>query len=114
MDEVLAFSATTGAGFLDAELHQRKGELLLADGGADQAERQFRQAIDIARNQSAKLFELRATTSLARLLAAQDRSAAAQDLLRPWEAWLHAAAEGADVRDARALLADLAAIFSPT
>ncbi len=114
MDEVLAFSATTGAGFLDAELHRRKGELLLADGGADQAERQFRQAIDIARNQSAKLFELRATTSLARLLAAQDRSAAAQDLLRPWEAWLHAAAEGADVRDARALLADLAAIFSPT
>ena len=66
---VLEFSGKTGARWLDAELHRRKGELILASENSDteQAEQAFRQAIDIGREQSARLFELRAATSLARL-----------------------------------------------
>ena len=106
VDEVLAFSTATGACFLDAELLRRKGDLL-ADTDAAKAESAFRQAIAVARSQAALLFELRASTSLARLLRGQDRSAEAQDLMRPFGAWLREAADCADVREARALLADL-------
>ena len=72
VEEVLEFSRTTEACWLDAELHRKKGELLLVgtDAEAAQAEKEFCQAIDIARDQSAKLFELRAATSLARLWSA--------------------------------------------
>ena len=69
VEEVREFSRGTQACWLDAELHRKKGELLLAgtDADAAQAEQEFGYAIDIARNQAAKLFELRAATSLARL-----------------------------------------------
>jgi hypothetical protein len=56
--EALALSASKGVEWFDAELHRRKGELLLADPTT--AEQALRQAIAIARDQSAKLFELRA------------------------------------------------------
>ena len=85
LDEVLEFSRATGACWMDAELHRKKGELLLARTGIDdaQAEQEFLRALDIARDQSARLFELRAATSLARLWSASGRRAAAQELLRP-------------------------------
>jgi class 3 adenylate cyclase/tetratricopeptide (TPR) repeat protein len=109
LEEVLEFSRTTGARWLDAELHRKKGELLLAlaDADADQVEQEFRQAISIARHQSAKLFELRAVTSLARLQSDRGAGAVAAELLRPLVAWFSGGPEIPDVRDARALLADL-------
>ena len=89
LEEVLEFSRTTGARWLDAELHRKKGELLLAlaDADADQVEQEFRQAISIAREQSARLFELRAVTSLARLQSDRGASEVAAELLRPLLAW---------------------------
>ena len=65
LDEVPEFSGKTGARWLDAELHRRKGELILASENSDteQAEQAFRQAIDIGREQSARLFESRAATA---------------------------------------------------
>jgi predicted ATPase len=109
LEEVLEFSRTTGARWLDAELHRKKGELLLAlaDADADQVEQEFRQAISIAREQSAKLFELRAVTSLARLQSDRGASEVAAELLRPLLAWFSGGPEIPDVREARALLADL-------
>jgi predicted ATPase len=106
---VLEFSRTTGARWLDAELHRKKGELLLAlaDADADQVEQEFRQAISIAREQSARLFELRAVTSLARLQSDRGASEVAAELLRPLLAWFSGGPEIPDVREARALLADL-------
>jgi class 3 adenylate cyclase/tetratricopeptide (TPR) repeat protein len=114
LEEVLQFSRETGAAWLDAELHRKKGELLLAsaDGNSDLAESEFRQAIDIAHDQSARLFELRAAAGLARLWSARGRREAARELLRPMLAWFGEGAEIADVREARAALAELDAATS--
>jgi predicted ATPase len=114
LDEVLEFSRATGACWMDAELHRKKGELLLAcaHGNDALAEQEFRHAINIARNQSARLFELRATTGLARLWSAQDRRSAAYELLRPICAWFDETAEVPDIREARLLLAELATALS--
>jgi class 3 adenylate cyclase/tetratricopeptide (TPR) repeat protein len=111
LDEVLEFSRATGACWLDAELHRKKGELLLASAHANsaQAEQQFRHAIDIARNQSARLFELRAATSLARLWSMRGRRAAAYDILHPIYTWFDDGIDVPDVREAHLLLAELAA-----
>ena len=100
LDEVLEFSRKTGARYLDAELYRRKGELLLtyANGNADRAEQAFRQAIEVAREQSARLFELRAATSLARVLLARGNPEAARELLRPLLVWFSDATHLADVR----------------
>ena len=67
--EALEFVTKTGERASEAELHRLKGELLLARSPSDQAEAEtsFREAIDVARRQSAKSWELRAATSLARL-----------------------------------------------
>jgi hypothetical protein len=72
-----------------AELVRVKGELLLlqgAPGTAAAAEDHFRQALDWARRQGALSWELRAATSLARLLRDRDRIDEARDLLyaQPW------------------------------
>jgi tetratricopeptide (TPR) repeat protein len=109
VEEVLVFSRGTQACWLDAELHRKKGELLLAcsEPDAARAEHEFRHAIDIARNQSARLFELRAATSLARFWSARGRRAAARETLRPIHAWFSEGPDIPDVREARMLLAEL-------
>ena len=73
IDESFAFIERTGQRLYEAEVHRLKGELFLAQdaSNAAQAEQSFRTAIEIARKQSAKSWELRATTSLARLLASR-------------------------------------------
>ena len=100
LDDGLALSASNGQTWSDAELHRRKGELLLGGDelNATQAEQELRLAIDIARAQEAKLFELRATTRLAQLLSGQGRCVDARKLLAPVCAWF---AEGIDIRDLR-------------
>jgi tetratricopeptide (TPR) repeat protein len=67
----------------EAEIHRLKGELLLRQDQPDAPEAQecFERAIEIARKQSAKSFELRATTSLARLLDTQGRRNEARTML---------------------------------
>jgi predicted ATPase len=71
--------------FHGADLYRERGELLLATRGCDasRAEADFRTALAIATRQGARLFELRAATSLARLLSAQDRRGDAYELLVP-------------------------------
>jgi tetratricopeptide (TPR) repeat protein len=65
----------------EADTYRVKGELLLESGGSSEAENCFRHAIDIARRQNAKSLELRATTSLARLLDKQGRQDEARQML---------------------------------
>ena len=65
----------------EAELHRVRGDLLNAAGDRSGAERHYRQAIAVAERQSAKLFQLRAATSLARLWRDQGKRAEARDLL---------------------------------
>src|SRR6516165_8464540 len=74
----------TGGAPLEAELHRLKGEALLAGAGTlSEAEAAIQQAIDAARRQNAKSWELRAATSLARLRRQQGRREEAAALLAP-------------------------------
>ena len=85
IEEAIARSERTEERWAMAELVRAKGELLLVQGspGAAAAEDHFRQALDCARRQGALSWELRAATSLARLLRDQDRTADAIACLQP-------------------------------
>jgi predicted ATPase len=75
LDEGLAIAEKNDDRCLEAELHRQKGELFLAESPAQvgAAEDCFRQAIDTARRQQSRAWELRATMSLARLRQRQGR-----------------------------------------
>jgi predicted ATPase len=90
----------------EAEIHRLKGELLLQQNSDNQieAERCFHHAIEIARNQQAKSFELRAATSLARLWQSQGKRQEAYDLLAPVYGWFTEGFDMADLQEAKALL----------
>jgi predicted ATPase len=93
----------------EAELHRLKGELLLRQDHSNAAEAQncFERAIEIARNQSAKSWELRATASLARLLAKQGKRAEARAMLAEIYGWFTEGFDTTDLKDAKALLDEL-------
>ena len=88
----------------DAELERLRGELLLAKEVDAQAEAAYRRAIQIARKQQAKLIELRATTSLARLWLKQGRSAESHELLARSYGWFTEGFDLPDLKNAQALL----------
>jgi len=106
----LALSAERHAPFWDAELQRLKGEIFLQmpDHEEDDAEALFRTAIDIARDQEARSLELRAATSLARLWQKQGKKAEARELLAPVYDWFTEGFDTADLKDAKALLEELA------
>ena len=94
----------------EAERHRIKGELLLRrkDSSCAEAEGCFQRAIEIARKQSGKSQELRATISLARLLAKQDRRDEARAMLAEIYNWFTEGFDTADLKEAKALLDELA------
>ncbi len=107
----LALAERTGERIGEAELHRFQGELLLMrdPSGEVEAERCFRTAIDVARRQKAKWWELRATTSLARLLRRKGRINEARKLLSEIYNWFTEGFDTADLKDAKALLDELVA-----
>ena len=90
-------------------MYSLKGELLLAQSGArySDAEACFLTAIEIARSQSAKSWELRAATRLARLWHSQGKTTEARDLLAPVYGWFTEGFDTADLKEAKALLDEL-------
>lgn len=74
----------------------------------EQAEAAFRSALETARRQTAKALELRAAIDLARLWQAQGRRKEARELLAPVCDWFTEGLDTKDLRDAKALLVDLA------
>ena len=76
-------------------MHRLRGELLNATGDEAAAEQSYCQALAVARRQEAKLSELRAATSLARLWRDRGKRAEARDLLAPVHGWF---TEGLDTR----------------
>ncbi len=99
----------TGERWAWADLHRLRGELLLADSPSDtsEAERCFHTAIEVARQQHAKSFELRATTSLAHLLGQYGRRDEARAMLAEIYGWFTEGFDYADLKDARSLLDEL-------
>ena len=100
----------TGQHVWHAEMSRLKGALLLQQQRPVQAEAEacFQQAIAVAQQQSAKSWELRAATSLARLWQQQGKTAEARDLLAPVYNWFTEGFDTADLKDAKALLDSLA------
>jgi len=99
----------TGGRLFESEAHRLKGELLLNQGASKlaQAEQSFRCAIEISRRQKAKSWELRATTSLARLLVKQSKRDEARAMLPEIYNWFTEGFATADLKDAKALLDEL-------
>jgi class 3 adenylate cyclase/tetratricopeptide (TPR) repeat protein len=91
-----------------AETVRLSGDALLATGDRTGAEASYHEAIAIAQQQSAKLWELRAATSLARLWRDQGKRAAAHALLAPVYGWFTEGFGTPVVLEAKALLDDLA------
>jgi predicted ATPase len=91
----------------ESDVHRVRGELLIAVGDAVVAEKSLYQAIGVARRQSAKLFELRAAASLARLWRDQDKRTEARDLLAPIYNWFTEGFDTPVLKDAKALLDQL-------
>jgi len=92
----------------DAELHRLEGIALFGLDRLGEAQAAFQEALRIARRQQAKAYELRAATSLARLWGEQSRRAEALELLAPVYGWFTEGFETADLKDAKALLDQLA------
>jgi hypothetical protein len=113
----LVLVARTGERVHEPELLRLRGELLrlraahadLEAGAAStgEAESCFRQAIDIARRQTAKWYELRAVTSLSRLLRDQGRKEEAHQMLADVYDWFTEGFDLADLQEAKTLIAEL-------
>jgi predicted ATPase len=107
LDDALQIVERTGARWLEAELYRLKGQLLLRQGHIEAAEELYRKALSIAREQEAKLWELRAAASLARLRRDQGRRAEARDLLGPVYGWFTEGFDTPDLKEAISLLDEL-------
>jgi DNA-binding winged helix-turn-helix (wHTH) protein/predicted ATPase len=118
LEDALEAAHSTRMHHYDAEIYRIKGELLLcqsrASGELDpndppvrKAESAFEEAIKTARQQQAKSFELRATTSLARLIQKQNRPAEARDRLAKIHDWFKEGHDAPDLCEARDLIREL-------
>jgi predicted ATPase len=104
--EALAVVDDTGERRWAAELYRLKGELLLTRAAEHdtEAETCFQQALDVARRQQAKSWELRAALSLSRLWQRQGKRDDARELLAPIYGWFTEGFDTADLQEAKALL----------
>jgi len=104
LEEALEIVERTGERWFAAELHRHKGELLLHQGHTEAAEELYCKALSIARDQEAKMWELRAAVSLARLRRNQGMTTEARELLAPVYGWCTEGFDTPDLKEARALL----------
>ena len=95
--------------WFEAEIHRLQGDLQ-QQSAPDAAEASYRRALDLAREQRAKAWELRTATSLARLIRDQGSSNQAHELLDPVYKWFTEGHESPDLQDAKQLLKDVAAV----
>jgi class 3 adenylate cyclase/predicted ATPase len=110
IDEALAIADANSESWCNVELHRERGELLLMAAGEEaenQADAEFRAAIETAVAQGAKLPELRASVARAKLQAARGRRQQARDILAPIYSWFSEGLETSDLAEARTFLADL-------
>jgi len=105
--EALAFVGRTGERLFEAELHRLRGALLVQEGDTAEGEASLQRAIEVARRQEAKPFELRATVQLCRLWMAQGRRQEAAGMVAPLYAWFTEGLDTPDLREAKALLEEL-------
>ena len=110
IDEALAAAEATKERSFEPEIHRIAGEIELRSPDRDvtRAEGYFQRALEIARAQQTRSWELRAATSLARLWRDQAKRQEAHDLLAPVYAWFTEGFDTLDLKEASALLRELA------
>ena len=106
-EEALRIASETGERWAEPEIHRLFGDLLTRRGPSAAAIASYEQAIAVARAQGSRSFELRATTSLARVLFDQGRQAEAHDLLLNICRFFDSGRGAAHSVDAKALLDEL-------
>ena len=99
---------TTQDRWAEAEMHRMRGTLLLSMHEHAAAERSYRHALAVARRQTAKFWELRAALDLARLWRDQGKRDEARELLAPVYGWFTEGFDTLDLKEAKALLDELA------
>jgi predicted ATPase len=106
LDKAFDRMRTTGECVWEPELHRLKGVLLLSQSAKNEieAEARFSKAIEVARGQSAKSFELRAATDFARLWQGQGKIDEARGLLAPVYEWFTEGFDTPDLTEAKELL----------
>jgi predicted ATPase len=97
---------TTAERWWEAELHRVNGIALCGLNKLEEGQAAFEDALRTARHQQAKLLELRAATSLARLWS-ERRRAEARELLAPIYDWFTEGFDTPDLKDAKVLLDEL-------
>ncbi len=107
LDEAIQATETTNERFFEAEMHRLRGEMLLQVGKTDQAEAGLRRAVEIAQQQSAHWWELRAATSLARHLHQSGYPLEAYSLLQPVYSWYTEGFDTNTLQEAKTLLDEL-------
>jgi class 3 adenylate cyclase/tetratricopeptide (TPR) repeat protein len=110
IDEAIATIETTKERWFEAEVHRLAGELALKSAEPDRAKagRHFEKALAVARDQQAKSWELRVTTSIARLWRDQGKQDEARELLAPVYGWFTEGFDTLDLKEAKALRDELA------
>ena len=108
--EAMTAVETTKERWWEAEIHRMAGEiaLLLGEPDAMKAEAYFERALAVARAQQAKSWELRAAMSMARLWRDQGKTVEARELLSPVYGWFTEGFDTRDLKEAKALLDELA------
>lgn len=109
IEAAIAHCRNTGDRYMEPEVLRVKAELMLANdqSTSNAAEQILIEALQIAREHKAKSWELRAATSLARLMRSRDKRSKALDLLAPIFDWFNEGFDTTDLREAQALLEDL-------
>jgi predicted ATPase len=108
LGEAVQVVETTGERWSEASVYRVRGDLLRAIGEDVAGEKSYYKAIAVAQRQSARLFELRAATSLARLYQDQGKCVEARDLLAPIYGWFTEGFDTPVLQEAKALLDELA------
>lgn len=107
IQEALAWAEETGNQFFDAELYRIRAGLFMLLHCMDEAEHSFRTALEVARGQEARMWELRAACDLAQMLRDHGQQAEAHDLLAPIHGWFTEGFDVDDLQRAKALLEGL-------
>jgi predicted ATPase len=110
IEEAVAEIETRKERWSEAEVNRIAGEIALKspEHDAAKAETYFQRALSVARQQQAKSWELRAAMSLARLWRSQGKVQQARELLAPVYGWFSEGFDTRDLKDAKALLEELA------
>jgi predicted ATPase len=108
--EAMTAVETTKERWCEAEINRIAGEIAIKSSEPDEAKAQeyFKRALAVARAQRAKSWELRAAISLARLWRDQGKVQEARELLAPVYGWFTEGFDTRDLKEAKALLGELA------